>query len=348
MRTRRILVAVLVLATSASALAGQVRWREQLREMGYAFLHLSNINAINGLNLTREQAQKLQALARQVEAAASKPPTLRATLSPELEKVRATWLEARSLILAGKPVPPELEARVNQSRADECKVIRTTIRPRPLAMDTQCASCHTVPQSGPVEPMALAGGLKTLADKAHAEGLYGQRGLMKLVTVAKQVDAILTDEQKAVLGKFTCCLVPPQDLSDPMRAGQAEGSEKAVELMRKVRRCPENWWPTMRATILKKVEQITVTASPGATAARKAQTSEEIAKLLDRVRTLSDVEFEVDKDDLSKAVKATFFRPQSESPLKTAYFLLIPGASRVYANYLKRLAQRTGARGAGG
>ncbi len=56
-------------------------WERELREMGYAFLHLSNINVINGLNLSREQADKLRRLAKQVERAGEKPPSLRARTS---------------------------------------------------------------------------------------------------------------------------------------------------------------------------------------------------------------------------------------------------------------------------
>ncbi|NQT51985.1 hypothetical protein HQ576_08040, partial [bacterium] len=152
----RTLATWLILAAAAApALGGTLKWEPQLREMGYLFLHLSNINVINGLNLTREQAVKLRALARQVEAAAVRPPSRQTVLAPELEAVRKTWLEARELVLAGKSVPPELEERVNRSRAAESAVLRQTIRPKPIALDTRCVSCHMAPDTTAGPPMTV-------------------------------------------------------------------------------------------------------------------------------------------------------------------------------------------------
>ena len=69
-----------------------------------------------------------------------------------------------------------------------------------------------------------------------------------------------------------------------------------------------------------------------------------IAKALDRIRKLSDVEFELEKAELAKAVKAAIVPPQKDSRYKAAYFLLIPGASKVYANYIRRLDKKGKAR----
>jgi hypothetical protein len=336
-----LLVLVPFLALSGVALGGErLKWEPQLREMGYLFLHLSNINVINGLNLTREQAQKLRSLASEVEAAASPAPTLAAPLSPELEAVRKTWLEARGLLLDGKPVPPDLEARVNQARAAESAVIRKTIRPAPLALDTRCVSCHTAPDTNSGPPMARTPQVDRLVGRAHAEGLYGTGGLVRMALASAQVKSILTEGQQAILGSFSCCLVPPHDLSDPVRAGQAEGDEKALDLMRKIRQCPDGFWPVLRGGILAGVDRITDAVSPGATAARKLTTREEIAKLVDRVRSLKDVEFEMEKAELSKSVKTILVPGQGgDAPFKASYFLFIPGSSAVYARYLDRLAK---------
>lgn len=335
----RILVTgCLTLAISLPALAAQANWEAELREMGYAFLHLSNINVINGLNLTREQAAKLRDLALQVEAAAARPPSLREpAVSPEWAAVRKSWLELRALLLASQPIPDELQARVNQGRVAESKLIRAMVRPAPVAQTTNCASCHMAPSGGQGQPMPVGPGIKRLVDLAHAEAIYGKAGLWKVVQVSSQVEAVITDAQKAILGSFSCCLVPPQSLSDPVRAGQADAPEKALDLLRRVRQCPAGVWPMMREGILGHVDSFTVAASPNADAARKAAAREGVAKALDRARTCSDVEFEMEKDTLSKALKAAIVSAPSEGPNKAAYFLLIPGASKVYADYLKRL-----------
>jgi len=341
---RRLVVACILASISASALAAQANWESELREMGYLFLHISNINVVNGLNLTRDQAVRLRRLARQVESVAQRPPSFRAPMSPELAAVRKTWLELRGLLLRGKPVPEDLQRRVNKGRATESRVVRSTLRSRPTSLSTSCISCHRAPRSGAspsdAEPMAVTPLNKRLVSLAHIDAVYGKRGLVKLVSVSPQVEAILTDGQKSILSGFSCCLVPPQDLSDPMRAGQAESSEKALDLLRRVRKCPEKLWPILRAGILGRVDQVTDAVSPGATAARRAAARRSVAQALDRARRLSDVEFEMEKAKLSKALRAAIIPPAGDAPHKAAYFLLIPGASRVYDRYLKRLARR--------
>jgi len=332
-------MAALSLAAPA-ALAEQLPWETELREMGYSFLHISNINAVNGLNLTRSQAMRLRDLALQVEAAAPRPPSLAAPASPEWAAVRKDWLELRALLLAGKPVPEELANRVNLGRATESKLVRATLRPAPTGQTTACATCHVPPSSASGQPMATGPTVKRLTDLAHCEGIYGKAGFWKLLQLSPQVEAVLTEPQKAILGRFACCLVPPQDLSDPVRAGQADSPEKALDLLRRVRACPEALWPMMRAGVLSHVDYFTAAVSPAADAARKSAAREAVAKALDRARACSDVEFELEKDHLSKAVKEAIIPAPAEGPHKAAYFLLIPGASKVYAAYLARLTQK--------
>ncbi len=331
------LVATALLVSLCPAPGGELKWEPQLRTMGYLFLHLSNINVINGLNLTREQAVKLRELARQVEAVTPAPQSPNTPLCPELEEVRGTWLEARALLLDGKAVPAELEERVGRSRVKESAVLRKTIRPRPTALDTRCVSCHMAPGTEAGPPMTVTPRLKGLMNRAHAEGLYGRAGLVKMAFLSSQVKAILSDGQEAILGDFSCCLVPPQDLSNPTRAGQAESSQKSLDLMRRIRECPPQWWPLLRGGLLTAVDRLTGVVSPGAGEARKAATRAEIEKLLDRVRGMSDVEFEMEKEALARAVKEAIMPGTPDTPLKAAYFLLIPGSVEVYDRYLARL-----------
>ena len=339
---RQRVAAVLLVVLCGQALAARASWEADLRQMGYLFLHLSNINVINGLNLSREQAVKLYRISREIEAAAERPPSLRGRMHPELAKVRKTWLELRALLVKGENPSEELRNRVNAARVAESKVLRTTLRSEPLGATTRCANCHRAPrpaESLSGEPMSTTPANKKLVDLAHMEGLYGRRGLAKLVANSSRIQAILTDGQKSILGSFVCCLAPPEDLSDPMRAGQAEAGSKAIDLLRKVRQCPDRLWPLVRQRILERVDQITHAVSPAANADRKAVAREGVAKALDRARSASDVEFALEKEVLAKAAKAAIVPPQGDAPHKAAYFLMIPGASKVYAAYIKRLAK---------
>jgi len=72
-------IALLALAawTSLAAAAQALRaasWDEQNHAMIYLIMDLSSINAINGINLTRDQAVRLRNLAREIKAASPQDP----------------------------------------------------------------------------------------------------------------------------------------------------------------------------------------------------------------------------------------------------------------------------------
>ena len=343
---RHTALVIMWVAVAGRAMAAQAGWESDLSQMGYLFLHLSNINVINGLNLTREQAVKLMGLARQVEAAAEQPPSFEAPMRPELAEVRKVWLEMREALLRGENPSKELRDRANACFAVKSKFVRSTVRPAPAARDTRCASCHQAPNTSQglgSQPMTVGPALQHLVGRAHSEATYGKRGVVRVFFMARKVNELITDGQKDILGSFSCCIAPPEDLSNPMRAGQAATSSKEFELLRKVRECPDNWWPLMRAGILIHCDRIAETVSPGATAARKRAARQAVAKALDRARSLSEVEFEMEKAALVKATKHALVPPQADSRTKAAYFLLIPGASEVYARYIARLDAKAGA-----
>ena len=86
-------------------------WEEQMHGMGYLILHLSSINAINGMNLTPDQARRLRQMAHEVEAISEKIPDFETIYRPDLAEVRDTYLEVRKYIISGKEVPGELEVQ---------------------------------------------------------------------------------------------------------------------------------------------------------------------------------------------------------------------------------------------
>jgi mono/diheme cytochrome c family protein len=315
--------------------------------MGQLLFCLSNLNAVNGLNLTRNQAEKLLGLARVIEAVADKPPAPDARVSPALTAAQASWQEVRGLLLAGKPVPKALEDRVLKGREAESRYVRATLLPDSNAPSPACSVCHgpALPEGRGEPPLRPPAYLKTAAT-AHLVAVYGLRGMSELVHLSPQVDAVLTDAQKAILGSFTCCLVPPSDLSDPVRAGQAETSDRAVELLRQVRRCPESLWPLARAGVLQRFEGYTLAVSPGADATRQQQVREDVGRALDEARAMSDVEFEMRKGELVHGARgAVLGRPANDWPHKAAFFLLLPGSVEAYTRYLARLDPDSGTEG---
>ncbi|HUW56168.1 MAG TPA: hypothetical protein VMZ92_05995, partial [Planctomycetota bacterium] len=78
------LIAVVMTVSPTVVAADEAPWHEQLMEMGWHILHLSSINVINGLELSREQVRELRAMAREVEQAGGYVPTMKDDLPGDL------------------------------------------------------------------------------------------------------------------------------------------------------------------------------------------------------------------------------------------------------------------------
>jgi len=232
---RRLAAAAFCILLTGRGLAAEAGWEQELRQMGYLFLHLSNINVINGLNLTREQAVRLQGLARQIEQVAPQPPAFDAPVSPQIAEIRKAWLEMREVLLRGEDPSKALRDRAGKAFVAKSAFVRSTVRAVPAAANTQCSSCHQKPTASKglgFGPMTVGPALQRRVGLAHSQSLYGNHGLWKLALLARQADDLLTDGQKGILGSFSCCIAPPDDLSNPTRAGQADTNAKEMAILR--------------------------------------------------------------------------------------------------------------------
>jgi len=357
-----ILTAVFI--TSAATFGAEKPWEDQLCEMVHFIIHISSINAINGLNLSREQAVKLKALARQVERAGAKPPKYDRKLCEGLNEVRQTYLDLREVLLKNEAVSDEMKTRILKARAKETEVIRASLVVKPSPLDYgRCTRCHVSPERfsrGPrrkdysklaeMDPSTLAqsGGDKKGMFYAHMEGLLTRPGILAVAKLAPQVDAVLTDAQKDIMDNFSCCLIPPKALSDPVRAGQASASEADLKLLRNVRACPETFWPAAKKKVLDMMARYEKMKYPGIGEAEQNAHRERLAAVLEKARNMSDVEFEMSKESLCAELKSG--RPQEslderKRRFMRAYFLLAPGAAEIYDAVMKRPEVGIGAKG---
>ncbi|MHC4548433.1 MAG: hypothetical protein ACYTEZ_06615 [Planctomycetota bacterium] len=116
----------------------------------------------------------------------------------------------------------------------------------------------------------------------------------------------LSAEQKAVVLDYKQCLVPPRNLRDPVRAGQAKDTTGPVRLLTRLRRIPERRYAAHRERILRAtLEQIEE---------REGSYSEDerlacwvvLAHTLDRARALDDVAFQLRAEDLARDLQCLF------------------------------------------
>ena len=352
-------VSIALLAVAAPCASGaQAAWDDQLLEMEYLLLHISTVNAINGLGLDRGQAVELRRMARQVEAAGARVPSPRGTFRPDLAEVRDTYRQLERLVRTDQPVPDDMKRRVAQARLLEAAVIRASLRDPSSATPSEgCTRCHVPPtrtfRSGEVDlagmdrPGTRRGRSRSPTDagvfRAHLLGLYGVGGARTLIQLAPRVNRLLTGPQRSIVETFSCCLVPPQELSDPVRAGQAETNTRVLKLLRYVRSVPASRWPVARKRVLDLASNARLMYRPGLSDAQKADARRRVAEVLEEARRMSDVDFEIEKDVLAR--RLDWRTSQDDSPrwdAKSAMFLLLPGTAPVYTDVIKRIAAKSG------
>jgi len=350
-----LLVALCLPAAVVSAPQSDV-YNEQLMEMGYHILHLSSINAINGISLTRKQVLELREMCREVEKAGGYVPKMQEPLSPDLLEVRKTYVELAQVLTSGKEPSDDLKTRVAKARKTEAEWIRESVSVKPTARDTgDCLKCHLSParvaeikkanpnaaNDSPLEGLGLyrSPAAHAEGDKAHSVGVLGKHGAAQVSRLADKVDALLSDAQKDVIGKFSCCLIPPKDMSDPVRAGQAEASENDLKLLRWARTVPAAQWPGAKEKVLDWMSQVIKATKPGSTEAEIAAYRQKVETVLEKTRKMSDTEFEMQKEGLCKEINLRKEQvvPPNVAKFKRAFFLLMPGSSGVYDALLQRL-----------
>ncbi len=348
---------LLVLAASLLAAplsAREASWEDQLKEMQHLIMQISAINAVNAMNLTPEQAAKLRGLARRVESAGAWRLKPGAKLGPRLETVRLTYADLRRVLIAGETVSPALKRRVGKARILEAQVIRESMAGEPKGRERtgECTRCHVRPGGGDVNSPAANKRLKRLRNTnergtfmAHLHGLFGKGGAVALAQAASKIDAMLSPGQRDVIQTFSCCLIPPENLSDPVRAGQAEVSERSLKLLRSVRQATPGAWAWMKPMVLSRIYVGQKAMKPAISDQELAQTQRHVAAVLEKARAMSEVDFEMEKANLCRELKfapSPDARSERTRRFMAAMLLLVPGMDDVYTEIIRRAGRRAG------
>ena len=125
----------------------------------------------------------------------------------------------------------------------------------------------------------------------------------KLLEFDTKLVDILTENQLCIADEFKPCLVPPKNLRDPARVGQAKGDTYgAVSVLEQLRKVPPKRYALAREKAIagyldkyeKRIEALTDD--------RRAAESTRVGKVFDNARELSAVEFELRKEALAKEI----------------------------------------------
>lgn len=110
----------------------------------------------------------------------------------------------------------------------------------------------------------------------------------------------LTEAQIEVLRDYTACLVPSQDLRNPVRVGQAAHSAKAIKHLENLRNLPERRFQMKKEAIVDSILERTAKQLGALPADKLNKERSRLLMLLDRVRSLDDVTFNIEADQLAQ------------------------------------------------
>lgn len=255
-------------AVKPSARRREVRELEE--EVCLLRRQISLLNLLNGLHLTREQLGRLAEIGER--AGRELPPGVAAAPS--------------SFSSVGFPPHPDVsvarEAEEKQLERELDRLRADAERGRlPAAKEVRLvqalAGCASVPQRR----------LDPEAERALAEELL----------------EVLTPAQEEVVLRFSACLIPPRDLRDPVRVGQAAGDENLGKELQRIRDLDEDSYRAGRAKIVERSLSWLERQDGTWPAGERGRALEELGAVFDEARGLDDVAFAVRRAELGARIE---------------------------------------------
>lgn len=119
-------------------------------------------------------------------------------------------------------------------------------------------------------------------------------------TYVLQVVNVLTEPQKKVVETYKPCLVPPKNLRDPVRAGQAHDNGPSIKMLEKIRSTPKKAFEKRLDQIAEKSMSNVEEHQGKWEVSERAQKITYMKDLFKRAYYMSDVDFELNKDELAE------------------------------------------------
>ncbi|OQA00686.1 MAG: hypothetical protein BWY70_00625 [Bacteroidetes bacterium ADurb.Bin408] len=324
-------------------------WEKQLNEINFIVIRISATNLINGLNLNKNQIEELRKLQKDMDTLRIHPQCSdKEDMIPEITEIRNTYNNLLSHLLTQKKLPGELKKKVYETRLNHSLMIKKTLlgHSKSQKTDLGCIKCHALPRHFP------KGDIKTLKnkhvyfwqrpviDKKHALGLLGKEGNLIIWYARKKVDAILTTSQKSIINSFNCCLIPPGELADPMRAGQAFSTDDWIKYLREIRQYDKKTWNAYKNLYIKPLEDIIIAVLPSISEYDKELALWRMEKILNETRKMDEVTFELRKEEICRRMEACYNfnditgvsrRSKNIQLYVNAMYLLFPGNDTLYS-----------------
>ncbi|NOZ23573.1 MAG: hypothetical protein GXP25_21055 [Planctomycetes bacterium] len=169
-------------------------------------------------------------------------------------------------------------------------------------------------------------------------------------SLRKDVEKVLTDSQKEVIRTFVPCHIPPREMRDPVRVGQAGVTSEAVRGLWDARNVPEDeldeWFEGVVMPFIRgKIESYNQHEEYAGTLSERSE-RKRLMKLIKKVRAMSDVEFQMKKKELAAQVQLGPDPPmpavdKDELKRRIEHFLLDERFIPLYEKRLAKVATQT-------
>lgn len=172
--------------------------------------------------------------------------------------------------------------------------------------------------------------MKELKEKAQADAAA------KIMDIDLKLNKMLSAGQLQVIEEYKACLIPPDNLKNPVRAGQAADSGAQVNALRKLRAATSNRkYSALRDKMIDSEIEKAEKHQMKFTDAEKKELKSQMKDAADKARKMSDTKFEMKKEELAQALMVDAFvekikqqieerRPDKNEPQlsKAGHFLL--------------------------
>ncbi|MEW6746421.1 MAG: hypothetical protein AB1486_27075 [Planctomycetota bacterium] len=137
-----------------------------------------------------------------------------------------------------------------------------------------------------------------LAREVHL-GKPAARSTPALGGLVSDVEELLSESQRSVLVDFKPCLIPPKNLKDPVRVGQAADRSHGVALLTRLRATPERKWRELGDFVVTRALEEIERHQGSLPAEERDAALAHLREILERARAMDDAQFELEKKDLA-------------------------------------------------
>jgi hypothetical protein len=124
---------------------------------------------------------------------------------------------------------------------------------------------------------------------------------LKLIDLENNIEAFLTENQKCIIDEFKPCLIPPKNLRDPARVGQAKGdASSVVSELEKIKDVPPKRYEKVKSKFIERYLEEYEKKISVLSADEKQKLINQVAGIIDEVRSMPKVDFEMKKEEIGK------------------------------------------------